>query len=245
MHRLRAAIPAARIARYDKVCADTDVDGMDLYRWASSVALAVFDDLGHLEVAMRSAMARELAATYGINWYERVEILDEDTLELISEAWQTGHLSKLDADSIVIHGKLVATLMFGFWVKILGKGGYQGTDEDRSRRIYDTLLWKPALRRAFPEVGDFDRSRVEASARRVRSLRNRIAHHEHIIWGVPIAGEQDSSGTPVRLSLTEAHDNLIELAGYVDKGLAGWLMENSRVHTLIEECPVWEGHLDL
>lgn len=49
----------------------------------------------------------------------------------------------------------------------------------------------------------------------------------------------------MRLSLTEAHDNLIELAGYVDKGLAGWLMENSRVHTLIEECPVWEGHLDL
>lgn len=59
MHRLRATIPAARIARYDAACSGTGVDGIELYRWASSVALAVFDDLATLEVAMRSPLARE------------------------------------------------------------------------------------------------------------------------------------------------------------------------------------------
>lgn len=69
MHRLRATIPAVRMQRYDDACRhDQDVDGVDLYRWANSVALAVFEDLGHVEVAMRSAMARELADRYGLEW---------------------------------------------------------------------------------------------------------------------------------------------------------------------------------
>jgi hypothetical protein len=243
MNRLRASIPAARIARYDAACQHSDVDGVELYRWANSVALAVFDDLGNLEVAMRSAMARELAVRYGIDWYKRTDLLDEDTLEHIAEAWANGHLATLDAAPDVVHGKLVATLMFGFWVRILGRGGYQGEGSSRARRIYDTQLWKPALRKAFPEVGDLERARVETAARHVRFLRNRIAHHEHIVWGVPIVGERSSDGAPLRLSLREAHGTVLELAGYVSKDLRGWLDENSRVRSLIDDCPIWEGLL--
>lgn len=141
MHRLRATIPAARIARYEEACADTDIDPMELYRWAGALALSVFDDLAKLEVAMRSAMARELAACYGLDWHRRTDLLDDDTLKLIKIAWRTGGLDQLKSRPDVVHGKLVATLMFGFWVKILGRGGYQG-QHPRQRRIYDTTLWK-------------------------------------------------------------------------------------------------------
>jgi hypothetical protein len=114
----------------------------------------------------------------------------------------------------------------------------QGAGPDRQRRIYDTTLWRPALRRAFPNVGALDRVEVETAARRVRALRNRIGHHEHVIWGVPLPGERSSDGTMVRLPLSTTHRTLIEPAGYVDRGLEGWLRQHSRVKVLPEGCPV-------
>lgn len=53
-------------------------------------------------------------------------------------------------DDEVVEGKLVAALMFGFWVKLLGRGSFAGKQPLRARRIYDSLLWQPALARALP-----------------------------------------------------------------------------------------------
>ncbi|GAA2245124.1 Abi family protein [Herbiconiux moechotypicola] len=233
-----ATIPPVRFARYRLACDRTEVEPIALYRWAASVALAVFDDLATVEIAMRSAMARELASEFGLEWYRRTDILDDGTAALVGEAWRRGRLAQLTGTTDVIHGKLVATLMFGFWVKLLGRGAYRGSGTERRRVIYDSVLWKPALRRAFPHVADLDRARVETAARRVQALRNRIAHHEHIIWGVPLPGEMNVDGSPVRLPLREAHDTLVGLAGYVDAGLEGWLRQYSQVETRLELCPV-------
>lgn len=238
VHRLRATIPVARLAPYEAACVGTGVDAIDLYRWASSVALAMFDDLATLEVAMRSAMARELEAAHGIQWYQRTDLLDDETLKLIADAWRVGRLGQLTRPLDVIHGKLVATLMFGFWVKILGRGTYQGKGISRQRRIYDTTLWKPALRNAFPDVGNLDRARVETAARRVQALRNRIAHHEHIVWGVPLPGEKNPDGSIARLPVSNAHETLMTLAGYVDAGLEDWLRQYSQVNAQLALCPV-------
>lgn len=211
---------------------------MALYRWANAVALAVLDDIGILEVAMRSAMARELEATHGIDWFRRRDLLDDPTLKMIETAWKSARLQTLHATPDVIHGKLVATLMFGFWVKILGRGEYQGQPPARDRRIYDTLLWRAALHRAFPNVSVTQRHLVEKAAHRVRAARNRVAHHEHIIWGVPMPGEATANGIPVRLTVTEAHTTLLVLADYVDTDLGAWLRQHSQVPALLAACPV-------
>lgn len=239
MHRLAAVVPAPRLHRYRAACAGTSTDPIDLYRWSGSVALAVFDDLGTVEIAMRSAMAHELSAEFGSRWFERADLLDDGTAKLIRSAWSTARLDKLEVADEVVHGKLVATLMFGFWVKILGRGAKRTSpDGTQARRIYDTVLWKPALRRAFPGAGALDRAHVEATARRVQALRNRIAHHEHIVWGVPLPGEKDSNGEQVRLSLREAHENVLRLAGFVDAGLESWMREYSAVFDRLAACPV-------
>lgn len=123
--------------------------------------------------------------------------------------------------------------MFGFWVKLLGKG----TSLDGERRIYDTVIWKEAVRLAFPNVGDFDRTVVERAVRDLKELRNRVAHHEHIVWGVPIPG-QERGGKPRRDSLMAAHSNLIQVAGFLDADFAEWLSLSSEVPHHIAECPV-------
>ncbi|QHC57705.1 CAAX protease [Rathayibacter sp. VKM Ac-2760] len=183
-------------------------------------------------------MAAQLTRAHGVDWYSRTDLLDDETLTLIAQAWRTGRLARLAAAPDVVQGKLVATLMFGFWVKILGRGGYHGEEPMRERRIYDTLLWKPALRHAFPHAGALDRATVEKTARPVQSLRNRIAHHEHIVWGVPLAGEKRPDGSTVRLSLGDAHGALLDLAGYVATDLRDWLEENSGVGAVLAQCPV-------
>lgn len=230
--------------RYDHACRhDPDVDGIDLYRWANAVALAVFDDLGHVEVAMRSAMARELARAYSLEWYDDRTLLDQNATDLVDEAKARTRLDSLPADPRLRHGKLVASLTFGFWVHLLGRGQYADIDGIRERRIYDTIVWKAAVRRAFPAVGDLERQRVEGIARRVQRLRNRIAHHEHVIWGVPLVGERAEDGSPQRLSLEAAHDGVIELASFLDTELASWVREHTALRQLLKECPIYEGEL--
>lgn len=170
MHRLAATVPAARLEPYRVACLGTDVSTIHLYRWAAEVALAVFDDLAVLEVAMRSAMARELAAAHGIRWYRRTDLLDDETLKLVDGAWRVGGLGRSTQSDEVVHGKLVASL----------------------------------------------------------------------------TGERSSDGTTVRLPLSTAHETLIGLAGYVDRGLESWLRQHSRVDALLGGCPLRDlSHLRL
>lgn len=238
LHRLLATIPAPRMAPYERACVGTSVAPIDLYRWSNAVALAMFDDLSTLEVAMRSKMAQELVVTYGSEWYRNNELLDDGTLKLIRQAWTVGRIHRLTGSLDVIHGKLVATLMFGFWVKLLGRGAQNSAGAQSERRIYDTLLWKAALRNAFPNVGPLERARVETAARQVQALRNRIAHHEHIIWGVPMPGEHRSNDSVVRLPVHEIHEALLSLAGYIDLDLELWLRQHSQVNDQLMKCPL-------
>jgi hypothetical protein len=68
-------IPEVRLQRYRTVANAQSVDVAKLYRWNSQVALAIFDDLGVLEVAMRSAMANELLSTFGSKWFNNPSFL--------------------------------------------------------------------------------------------------------------------------------------------------------------------------
>lgn len=233
MDQLRPMVPAPRLHPYQQACVGTNTDPVELYLWSGKVARAAFEDVSHVEVALRSAIAQRLSERYGIDWYRRRDILDYPTLKLIDQAMSSGRLRELNVTPEVKHGKLVATLMFGFWVKILGKG----TNLDGARRIYDTVIWKEAVRHAFPNVGDLERLEVERAVRELKELRNRIAHHEHIIWGVPIPGQR-VNGKPRRDSLAAAHGNLIRTASYLDRDFAEWIRASSEVPLRVSQCPI-------
>src|SRR5580700_9479662 len=123
--RVDRLVPYARLKRYEHIVGP-DRDAIDaLYRWCQELSLSLFADVAALEVFMRSAMARELCAAFGIDWYTRHDLFDDHSAHMIASAWRQGGLQRLaDAAAItpdVVEGKLVANLMFGFWVKIVGK----------------------------------------------------------------------------------------------------------------------------
>lgn len=231
---LSSLVPARRLAPYRRI-GGTDAEALEaFYIWSQEVSLSLFRDIAALGVALRSAMARELVSAFGIDWYGRGDLFDDDAVRSLSTAWRQAGLQALKDDPAVgadvVEGKLVAACTFGFWAQLLGKGSYSGKQPFRQRRIYDTLLWKPALSNAFPLAPS--RRDTERKAYLVQAARNRIAHHEHIIWGIPLPGQGR------RVSVTEAFGSLLDLAGYLSLDTRIWIESHSAVQRQLAECPV-------
>lgn len=241
------SIPEVRLRRYRTCASAQNVDVEKLYRWNSQVALTIFDDLGALEIAMRSAMSNELLSTFGPKWFENPFLFDDSSTDLIKGAIKHGDKSSYQPSTPEERlGKLVADLMFGFWVQILSKGSFQSVKDSitgkitsKSRMIYDELLWKPALHKAFPGVGKFERATVQRAAHDLQFARNRVAHHENVIWGIPAYGQTEANGkTERRMSISEIHLTLIQLAGYINQDLADWITTNSALPSVLASCPL-------
>lgn len=241
---LLATVSTARLQRYTTEAVSQGVDVADLYLWNLEVSQALFQDLSVVEIGLRNAMSEQLLNVFGPQWFRSQVLFDDDTMRLISQAWAQGRLDPLVAPEKVVHGKLVASFMFGFWVKLLGRGSHHGRKDPwsrppfKTRRVYDELLWKPCLRGAFPNVSDTQRTLVEKASRDVQSVRNRVAHHEAVIWGIPLPGQRDSAGQDRRLSVSESHEAMIRLAGYIDVSLANWLRTHSSLPKSLAACPL-------
>lgn len=97
-------------------------------------------------------------------------------------------------------GSIIAELNFGFWVGLLAPR-------------YDSSLWREALFRIFSENGKrLKRERSHSRYNVVRRFRNRVAHHEPIIFR----------------DLTLAHDEIIEAISWMCGVTAEWTLRQSR-----------------
>ncbi|MFJ3497817.1 hypothetical protein ACIPPJ_30090 [Streptomyces sp. NPDC086091] len=108
----------------------------------------------------------------------------------------------------------------------------RGDGPYRKNVDYDSTLWRKALHKAFPNRGG-KRTTVFTTASHVRSLRNRTAHHEPLIDGVPLPGQTDRRGNTRRLTLAE----VLRLVEYIDQGVATWLGQTSHVPELLRTRP--------
>lgn len=210
---------------------------LDIYDWNTSLSQVLFEDIAVAEVALRNTLHDELSAHFGANWYTRRDLFDDKTRETISSAWSKNGISKLP---VATHGgKLVASLTFGFWTTLLTRGSHsRGTAPFDQKLSYDELLWKPALHKSFPGSPG-TRASVMDEAVCVRNIRNRVAHHESVVWGIPMPGQIDhKTGKPRRLGLAASHGRILTLAGFMDSNLKAWISANSRFSSMIAACPV-------
>ena len=170
----------------------------------------ILHDLSHLEVGLRNACDRQLAAAIlpgDTHW------TDPDTLLTLFPIMMrrnklTGRLhdvNKVPRNNVErartsaatkpytppLPGKTVAEIMFGFWTYLL-------TDS------HEKTIWVPYLHKAFP-LGT-DRNRVNDSLAALRGFRNRVAHHENILNGSE--GERRRIVYLVRLLSTDALEHL-------------------------------------
>ncbi len=115
-----------------------------------------------LEVTLRNRLYEAGARPFGSNWLTTSTHLRAAESRIVTEACD--YLNRRNAQ--VNPGAVIAELSFGFWVGLLANH-------------YDQTLWRQGLHRAFERGAN--RRDLHDQLDRLRTLRNRIAHHEHLL----------------------------------------------------------------
>jgi hypothetical protein len=211
LHRtLEERLSVARLRPYRQAGGGDLEPALALYAWNTLAAGAFFEDLGHLEVVLRNALHTELAAWHANNrrpgeWYDDpAGLLAPQRLDDVAAARQRLSRSR----QVETSGKIVAELTFGFWRFLLDKR-------------YQTTLWAPALRHAFPHLTPRNRALVYEPLDRLHRLRNRIAHQEPIH----------------HFPLPDHHADLLRLVGFIDPTVQTWITSGSRVPQILAARP--------
>jgi len=215
---LAVSLAKPRFRRFRAVARGSDREAVRLYVLDAEIASELHAAVRIAEVALREHIHRALTATYGEHWFRtHSHFFDERTLESFNEV-----IDKFD--SRAAPGKIVAQVMFGTWVSLLGKGAKK---PDGTRANYKRDLWTPSLDSRF----NIGRSELHALAMRVNWARNRISHCEPVVLGLPMPG-LGGPNTQIRRSPAVIFQDIRELAGLVNPSLSDWLGNWSDAQTL-------------
>lgn len=192
----------ARIERYKAARnGDTALAAAD-YTRNMLLAEAMVPMLNVLEIGLRNALHARLRHLYGReNWWESwtgLPAFDKLT-HSITEAKRKLRQRRERASS----DKILAELTFGFWCTLFNSS-------------FQPVLWKD-LRLAFPACPRDQRQRhtVSSALNQVRELRNRVFHHEPLLWLTPDLAKQHAKG--------------VTLVRWLDPSLADWLARHDRL----------------
>lgn len=217
--RIGARLTTTRLGSYLQATGGDIEAAIGLYDWNISVAGALYEDLGRLEVVFRNAVDDALvkygsARGWADVWYRQMQFFQG----------QHGRRAREDIDAAQrratrrgrrpeVHGRVIAELSFGFWRYLC-------------ELPYLTSLWVPAIAAAFPmhpaaPDPQLVRSDVADRMQRLHFLRNRIAHHEPIH----------------RRDLSRDHERLLQLVGWMCSDSHAWIAATSRTPAMIIARP--------
>lgn len=210
-------LSAPRYAVYLTEIRDDPERALALYEWNAQLAAAVFRDLAHVEIALRNAYDAALTA-----WSSGQAHWTAPGTPLFAPLYRTRGTSRTDVNARsraaldrarhdaggpeAPPGKVVAELMFGFWRYL-------------SSAAHEKTLWVPYLNRGF-QPGT-SRKVVDGAVGRLHNVRNRVAHHEHLLH-TDVAG---------RLA------DCVQVAALIDPDIALHLAATSRVPELLSGRP--------
>ncbi|GEO81270.1 hypothetical protein ROR02_14010 [Pararhodospirillum oryzae] len=208
---LLMSLSPERVATYLAETNDDLDEALHLYTWNTALCAAFYGPLQGLEVSLRNALHRELVSRYGPHWYDDPDCpLDRGARSRVANARENLNRNRYPVDP----PHMVAALSFGFWVSLLGKGGKQAGSSVSAN--YEMAFWRPALHRAFPKV-KAKRGDVHEPLDYLRTLRNRIAHHEPIF----------------KRDLAADHTSILMVAGWICPVTRDWIAYHSRVPEIL------------
>jgi len=224
------SLAPARLRSYRATFGGDDNSAVDLYLFEMDITAGLHQLLGLVEVAMREAMHRELAAVYGSRWFNQVTAkLDDRSRGQIDKAKQKARNPS--------PGKVIAEMDFGTWTCLLEPGGYANARRPNQYRTdYETDFWFPAFEKAFSHGGTVPtRAHIAELTRHLRYARNRIAHRESVVFGIPQPGQQDPQGRWLRQTPQSLLKDLREGMTHLDPELGGWLSSCDGVDQLLTD----------
>ena len=188
---LEAALSVDRFARYLDWADGDHARARDLYTLNAQVCEALYIPLHAFEVALRNRIDAVMAAAAGDRWFEDLSVV----LQTRQQKQVAAAIAELAQDHKPPDpGRVVAALTFAFWTSFFG-------------RDYEAL-WRSTLRAIAvrPDGRGLSRKDFARPSSQLRFLRNRVAHHEPILyWDLP-----------------KHHARLRELTLWLSPSLAAW-----------------------
>lgn len=201
-----------RFATYLQHCNNDRDKALEVYQWNLEISSAFVVPLHILEIALRNAVVDSLTNIYTSNW-------PWDQNFILSLPNARGYNPRRNLQQVANNmsaptmGKVVAELKFVFWEKMF-----------TSR--HDTRLWNSQLKTCFPNAPTGQtvsqiRTQIFNDINSIRSLRNRIAHHEPIF----------------SRNIQDDFDKIHELINWRDAVTADWMNSIQTVTRFISERP--------
>lgn len=206
--QIRAALSPERFVPYLRRTGGDLHRAVRLYEWNLAASGALYEGLGILEVVLRNALSKQLAAHHGTlagQWYDDpLGVLSDLAHDDIAAARR--RVRKLRRPETP--GRVVAELNFGFWKFLLAKR-------------YEATLWTGYLRLAFPNLQPQRRAVVYRALDEMHTVRNRIAHHETI-------QSRDLNADML---------TIYRLLDWIDGDVRAWAMSISRLQPIVASQP--------
>jgi hypothetical protein len=226
LQRISATLATERLDAYRQ---DGVAQEVALARYLLNMALceALYSPLQLSEVALRNALHACLAARYGSEaWY--------DSSAVPLALWQQAKIAEAKQQltsqgKTATPGRVVAELSFGFWTALFNKSQAR------------TGLGHHLVKNAFPHARRTERdlARLDAKWEEIRSLRNRVFHHERIVHWADLEARHRAILDVIGWISPE----LLELATALDRfssirrdGLMPWL-EKIKAHWPHPDAP--------
>ena len=194
---LEQALSLERFGRYLDWAAGDRARAIELYTLNTQISESLYTPLQMLEVALRNRIHAVMTEARHEDWFH-------DAGFLLGK-WQPDQLAKAieevrEERKEPTPGRIVAALTFSFWTAMFGKD-------------YETL-WRTTPHRigSHPDGKGLRRKDFSGPLAPIRTLRNRIAHHEPIIeWNLP-----------------KHYGKMIELTGWLCPAAADWCEAHGR-----------------
>ncbi|ERI15434.1 hypothetical protein O206_19370 [Ochrobactrum sp. EGD-AQ16] len=194
---LEMALSLERFGRYLDWADGDRSRAIELYTLNTLISESLYTPLQMLEVALRNRIHAVMTEAVNESWFHEPGLL-------LGE-WQPEQLAKAIQDieegkKELTPGRIVAALTFSFWTAMFGKD-YE--------TLWQTTLHKIGLK---PDGKGLRRKDFSGPLAQIRSLRNRIAHHEPvIIWNLP-----------------KRYESMVEMTGWLSPAAAAWCQAHCR-----------------
>ncbi len=212
-------IAEGKLRHYVNASSQNKSIAAEMFHLDGRVAAAFLEPIRLVELVLREAIHQRLSEIHGSFWMLDARLIDGRSLEKVTRS-----VSRIGRNPSV--DKIVSDLNLGFWVGLFQKGGPASFDPVLRIKHPETL-WKPALSKVFQgEVPD--RKVIATLTLKISYLRNRIAHHEPILFGIAQPGSKKEE-KQIKQEPLNAYGDLIQLATYMNPILGDFLLENFRV----------------
>lgn len=161
LENVKQHLSPSRFSTYERA-AGSDESALALYGWNLEVSAAFWVVLSVCEVVVRNAVVEALEAAYGDRWaYEESFLisLQQRQKEILEKERRRGGPI----------ASMIPAFSFSFWQGFFTARFREKLWRSRFEQIFPYMAWEPS-----------NLQRIHEILERLRTLRNRIAHHEPI-----------------------------------------------------------------